>query len=1078
MLTKIVYSFGGKRTDGNGKQKDLLGGKGANLAEMARIGLPVPPGFTITTEVCSEYYAKNKQYPSMLRTQVDRALAQVEQVVGSYFGDSENPLLLSCRSGARVSMPGMMDTVLNIGLNDYTIQGLIAKTGNPRFAYDSYRRFVSMYGDVVMGVKAQTETEEDPFDVILAQLKKDKGYISDTELTEEDLKRLVQLYKDLIYDRQRVRFPEEPHAQLWGAIGAVFDSWMIPRAIAYRQRYHYPEDWGTAVNVQAMVFGNMGNNSATGVCFSRDPSTGEDYFYGEFLTNAQGEDVVAGIRTPVPINHESGKAPEGTLVLADEMPTLYQELTEYRKILEDHYRDMQDMEFTIQEGKLWMLQCRNGKRTAKAAIKIAMDMIREGLIGPDEAVLRIQPELLTQLLLPSFDQNEPSYKSRTILARGLAASPGAAVGRVCFSASAAEKLASEKDEDGKPNKVILVRIETSPEDIKGMFAAQGILTARGGMTSHAAVVARGMGRPCVAGSSDISVDYEGGFFVNKNGETIYAGDWISLDGTLGEIMKGAFKTTSYEPDEDFFQFMDYVDEFKKIAVRTNADTPRDATIAKRYGAEGIGLCRTEHMFFEEDRIFHVRKMILSDNQEGRKEALDELLPMQRKDFYEIFKALEGLPVTIRTLDPPLHEFLPNPDHEVQELADRLKMPFQKVRNRIDMLKEQNPMLGLRGCRLGILYPEITTMQVRAIFEAAVQAKSEGLKVLPEIMIPLVGHEKEFIIQKEIVDSVAQKIFEEKGKSVDYLVGTMIELPRAALQADLIVEAGAEFFSFGTNDLTQTTFGLSRDDSGSFLNRYSELHIWEEDPFVTLDQDGVGQLVTIGVIKGRSVDPYLKIGICGEHGGDPDSVFFCCEKDFNYVSCSPPRVPVARLAAAQYVLMMSAKPKARRAAARKKPAARKAAARTTTRKAASSRSSGTRSTARKPAARKAASSRSAGTRSTARKPAARRTAARKPATRRTTTTRTATRKPATRRTTTTRSTARKPAARRTTTTRTATRKPAARRTTTTRATTRKPAARRTTTTRATTRKPAARRTTTTRATSRKPAARRTTTRGRR
>jgi pyruvate,orthophosphate dikinase len=991
--------------------KELLGGKGANLAEMARLGLPVPPGFTITTEVCSEYYAKNKQYPVHLRSQVEKAIDQMEKIAGKTFGDPKDPLLLSCRSGARVSMPGMMDTVLNIGLNDNTIIGLIEKTGNPRFAYDSYRRFVGMYGDVVMGVKALSEKEEDPFDLILDEAKKKKGVTLDTELDAEDLKNLAGLYKEFIFQRLNVRFPEDPNDQLWGAIGAVFDSWMIPRAKAYRKKYHYPENWGTAVNVQAMVFGNKGTNSATGVAFSRDPATGENYFYGEFLTNAQGEDVVAGTRTPLPINDASGELPDpGAKTLADEMPSLYDELDGYRLELEEHYKDMQDMEFTIEEGKLWMLQCRNGKRTATAAIKIAMDMVREGLITPEQAVLRIQPELLTLLILPSFDVSSPAHKNRKLIAKGLAASPGAAVGKICFSASAAEELAAKTDEDGHKTRVILVRVETSPEDIKGMFAAQGILTARGGMTSHAAVVARGMGKPCVAGSSEITINYEGGFLTDKNGDTYYAGDWISLDGTKGEVMSGVIPTTVYEPTEDYEVFMEYVERFRKTKVRTNADTPRDAAIARNYGAQGIGLCRTEHMFFEEDRIFHVRRMILADNEEGRKQALAELLPMQKLDFYGIFKALDGLPVTIRTLDPPLHEFLPNVDKEIDELAKRLSMPFAKVKGRIEMLKEQNPMLGLRGCRLGILYPEITTMQARAIFEAACLAASEGIKVEPEIMIPLVGHQKEFVYQKEIVDMVAKEVFLEKDQTVPYLVGTMIELPRAALMADEIAAAGAEFFSFGTNDLTQTTFGLSRDDSGSFLNKYSELLIWEEDPFVSLDRDGVGQLVKIGVKKGRSVTPDLKIGICGEHGGDPASVRFCCENGFDYVSCSPPRVPVARLACAQYAIETES------AGAKKtpgrKPAARKpAAAKTTARKAAAAKPAAKRAAAKKPAA-----ARKTAAKATVRKTTTRKTAAKAP-TRKTAVRKTTARKTAVRKTTATR----KPAAKKTTARKTAVKK---------------------------------------------------------
>ncbi|MDR2200363.1 MAG: pyruvate, phosphate dikinase [Deltaproteobacteria bacterium] len=1000
MAKKLVYFFGGPKTDGRSDMKDLLGGKGANLAEMARIGLPVPPGFTITTEVCSAYYENDKQYPKGLKKEVESAISRVEKIAGKRFGDPKDPLLLSCRSGARVSMPGMMETVLNIGLNDDSVAGLIEKTGNERFAYDSYRRFVAMYGGVVLGIKPDTEKDPDPFDHLISQLRAEKGARLDTDLGAEDLKNLAARYKDLVFRKTGRQFPSDPEEQLWGAVSAVFESWNIDRAKEYRKHNGYPEDWGTAVNVQAMVFGNMGRNSATGVAFTRDPATGENYFYGEYLINAQGEDVVAGIRTPAPINHQK-PLPEGVeTTLEDELPELYRELAGYRLTLERHYRDMQDLEFTIQEGKLWMLQCRNGKRTSQAALKIAMDLVREGLISPKEAVSRIQPQQLVQILLPYFDVNSPDYKRRQVLATGLAASPGAAVGTVVFSATDADKLAAELDENGWPKKVILVREETSPEDIRGMFAAQGILTARGGMTSHAAVVARGMGRVCVAGAAKISVNYEKELFTTADGETVRVGDWISLDGTKGEVIKGKLQTAQVDvnADPNFAEFMDFVSGFKKIKVRTNADTPRDSLVARGYQAEGIGLCRTEHMFFEEDRIDHIRAMILAEDVEGRKAALDRLLPMQRSDFYEIFKAMNGLPVTIRTLDPPLHEFLPHSDRDIEELAHKFNLSYAKVKNRVDALKEQNPMLGLRGCRLGILYPEITHMQARAVFEAAAKAAADGVPVEPEIMIPLVGHEKEFILQKAIVDKAAADVSEEKGVKIKYMVGTMIELPRAALQADNIARAGAQFFSFGTNDLTQTTYGLSRDDSGSFLGAYTDLKIWQNDPFVTLDQDGVGQLIKLGVEKGRGVAPKLKVGICGEHGGDPASVMFCCLNGFDYVSCSPHRVPLARLAAAQAAILAEGekgggkKSPARRAApkAQKKPATgrKKAPAKPAARKPALKKPGGRKAAPKKAAAQKAAALRGAAKKApakkpgraaaTSRKPAAKRPAAKKPA----------------------------------------------------------------------------------------------------
>lgn len=886
---KYVYSFGAEQADGNGNMKELLGGKGANLAEMAKIGLPVPSGFTITTEVCTAFYNNNKKYPSGLKKEVAAALKKVEKEMGAKFGDPQNPLLLSCRSGARASMPGMMDTVLNIGLNEKTVQALLAKTNNPRFVYDSYRRFIAMYGDVVMGIKAAQEKAEDPFEIMIADLKQKKGYSDDAEMTADDLKNLAHDFKNLIKQELKLEFPEDPMEQLWGAIGAVFESWMTPRAVAYRKINDLPSDWGTAVNVQAMVFGNMGDDSATGVAFSRDPATGENYFYGEYLTNAQGEDVVAGIRTPSPINKVL-PVPAGLKTLSDIMPEQYKQLDKTRILLENHYRDMQDLEFTIQQGKLWILQCRAGKRTAKAALKIAVDLVKEKKITPDEALLRLLPEQLNQLLLPTFDPKA----TREVLAQGLPASPGAAVGQVVFAASEAEELAA------KGEQVILVRLETSPEDIKGMHAAQGILTARGGMTSHAAVVGRGMGKTCVVGASDIYVDYANEKFTTKSGYTVHKGDWISLDGSTGCIMKGRLETIDTKLTGDFAKFMKWVQKAKTVGVRTNADTPRDAQVARDFGAEGIGLCRTEHMFFEEDRITSVREMILASDEAGRKAALDKLLPMQREDFYRIFKVMDGMPVTIRTLDPPLHEFLVKTEKEIEDLAAKIGHSVESIKARLAELHEANPMLGLRGCRLGIQFPEITAMQARAVFEAAARAIKEKIKVMPEIMIPLIGHEREFKEQKAVVDQVAKEVMAKEGVKIKYRVGTMIELPRAALTANRIAEAGAEFFSFGTNDLTQFTYGLSRDDA-KFIPTYLAENIWSRDPFVNLDEDGVGQLVKIGIANGRSVVPNLKVGICGEHGGDPRTIHFCCDAGMDYVSCSPFRVPIARLAAAQHAI---------------------------------------------------------------------------------------------------------------------------------------------------------------------------------
>jgi pyruvate,orthophosphate dikinase len=962
MASKLVYSFGLSVTDGHSGLRNLLGGKGANLAEMARIGLPVPAGFTITTEVCAAYYENGKQFTPQLKKDVALALAKVEKHMGAKFGSETNPLLVSCRSGARVSMPGMMDTVLNLGLNDDTAKGLEAKTQNPRFVYDSYRRFVAMYGNVVLGLKPESETEPDPFDEILGQVKRYKGYKADIDLTVDDLLSLVASFKELVHRKTGRPFPEDPEDQLWGAIAAVFDSWMIPRAMVYRKLNNIPESWGTAVNVQAMVFGNMGSESATGVAFSRDPSTGENYFYGEYLINAQGEDVVAGTRTPNPINRTKPLPPGAVSTLSDDMPDIYRQLDKIRQILEDHYRDMQDIEFTIQEGKLWMLQCRNGKRTAQAALRIALDLVREKRISVDEAILRFEPEQLSQLLHPSFDLKSPAYWNRQILGKGLPASPGAASGKAVFSASDAEAQAATGQ------KVILIRVETSPEDIQGMVAAQGILTARGGMTSHAAVVARGMGRACVAGASDITVDYSRGHFTTNKGEVVKAGDWISIDGSAGEIIKGDLPTRKAEISGDFSAFMAWVEKAKNIKVRTNADTPHDAMVARQYGAEGIGLCRTEHMFFESDRIDHIRAMILAEDQESRIKALENLLPMQRDDFLRIFQAMDGYPVTIRTLDPPLHEFLPHTDREIDELTEKFKLSNLKIKARIAALSEQNPMLGLRGCRLGIVHPEITAMQARAIFEAGVLAIKDNVRVHPEIMIPLVGHEREFTLQKDIVDRVAQEVFNEAGISFDYLVGTMIELPRAALIADKIVGAGAEFFSFGTNDLTQTTFGLSRDDSGTFLPDYLEKRIWERDPFVSIDQNAVGELMAMGLTRGRSANKNLKIGICGEHGGDPDSVAFCCRNNFDYVSCSPPRVPVACLAAAQEAIRQklgpsetkTAKPRGRKPGvkvAAKSPGRPKAAAKVATvKKAAAKAVRGLKAVAKKAPVKKVAATR--------------------------------------------------------------------------------------------------------------------------
>jgi pyruvate, orthophosphate dikinase len=882
--TKYVYFFGDGKAEGNAEMKNLLGGKGANLAEMTSIGLPVPAGFTITTEVCTEFYKNDRHYPAGLAAEVAANLHKVEDLMGKKFGDPHNPLLVSVRSGARASMPGMMDTILNLGLNDITVQGIIAQSKDERFAYDAYRRFVQMYSDVVMGMN------KDALEHILEQKKDEKGVHLDTELTADDWKELVAAFKGKIRETLRKEFPEDPQEQLWGAIGAVFGSWMNQRAITYRKLNNIPAEWGTAVNVQSMVFGNMGDDCATGVAFTRDPSTGEDYFYGEYLVNAQGEDVVAGIRTPQPINKANGS--DVHLPSMEEvMPACYQQLVNIRGILERHYKDMQDIEFTIEKGKLYMLQTRNGKRTAKAAIKVAVDMVREGLIDEKTAVLRVAPSQLDQLLHPSLDPKAP----KKIIAKGLPASPGAACGEVVFTADEAETAAKIG------LKVILVRIETSPEDIHGMNAAQGILTARGGMTSHAAVVARGMGKCCVAGCGDIKVDYAGQSFTAKGGVVVKKGDVITLDGSTGEVMLGQVPTVPPQLTGDFGTLMGWVDTFRKLKVRTNADTPKDSKVAREFGAEGIGLCRTEHMFFEADRIAAVREMILSEDLEGRERALAKILPMQKGDFLGIFREMKGLPVTIRLLDPPLHEFLPQEEKDIEALAKTMGVSTQALKNKVESLHEFNPMLGHRGCRLGLTYPEIYDMQVRAIMEAACElVKNEGFSIVPEIMIPLVAVVAELKELRENAVAVCEEVIARYGVKIDYLIGTMIELPRAALTADEIAHH-ADFFSFGTNDLTQTTFGLSRDDSGRFLPFYVECGLLPEDPFVSLDRNGVGQLVKMGCEKGRSTRPGIKLGICGEHGGDPASVIFCHTVGLDYVSCSPYRVPIARLAAAHAAL---------------------------------------------------------------------------------------------------------------------------------------------------------------------------------
>lgn len=874
-MSKWVYTFGNGKAEGDANMRNLLGGKGANLAEMNKVGLPVPPGFTVTTDVCTYYYANNNTYPADLKDQVKAAVAGVEAIMGKKFADPENPLLFSVRSGARISMPGMMDTVLNLGLNDESVKGLAKVSGNERFAYDSYRRFIQMFSDVVLGA------DLDEYEGALEAMKKAKGYKSDTDMTTEDLKELVNEYKEIGKKLGKV-VPQDPWEQLWLGIGAVFGSWNAARAITYRKLNNIPGDWGTACNVQTMVFGNAGNDSATGVCFSRDPATGENKYYGEYLINAQGEDVVAGIRTPQPMGSE-GKGNS----LEELWPDLYKQLVDVRNALEAHYKDMQDMEFTIEHKKLWMLQCRNGKRTAAAAVRMAVEMVNEGLLTKEEAIMRVGADQLDQLLHPMLDPKA----NKKVIATGLPASPGAAVGRAVFCAEDAEAWAA------KGEKVILIRNETSPEDIGGMHASQGVITARGGMTSHAAVVARGMGTPCVSGSTDITIDYKTKTMSTKSGVVIKEGDWVSLDGAKGQIIEGEIPTVSASMTGNFGTFMGWVDEIRTMSVRANAETPADAKQALAFGAEGIGLARTEHMFFDAKRISDMRTMILSDDEAGRRAALAKLLPYQKEDFKELYRTMNGFPVVIRLLDPPLHEFLPHTDAEMQELADKMGKTLAEVKNRANSLHEMNPMLGHRGCRLPITYPEICEMQTRAILEAALECRDEGVKVTPEIEVPLVGSKKELDIVKNIIDTTAKALFAEKGKSIEYEVGTMIELPRAALMAEEIA-ASAAFFGFGTNDLTQTTLGMSRDDTGAILDCYRAKGIYVADPFASIDVEGVGKLVKRACEYGRQTNPDLLLGVCGEHGGDPKSIEFFQQCGLDYVSCSPFRVPVARLAAAQ------------------------------------------------------------------------------------------------------------------------------------------------------------------------------------
>ncbi|MFI3279187.1 MAG: pyruvate, phosphate dikinase [Rikenellaceae bacterium] len=902
---KRVYTFGNKEAEGNGKMKELLGGKGANLAEMNLIGIPVPPGFTITTDVCSEYYTHGKdKVVEILRPEVEKAITNIEKLTGRKFANKELPLLVSVRSGARASMPGMMDTILNLGMNDETVETISQLTGNPRFAWDSYRRFVQMYGDVVLGMKPESKEDEDPFEVIIEEKKKARGVELDNDLSTDDLKELVVEFKAAVKEQTGSDFPVSPWEQLWGAVCAVFGSWMNDRAILYRKLHAIPAEWGTAVNVQAMVFGNMGDNSATGVAFSRDAGTGENIFNGEYLINAQGEDVVAGIRTPQQITKEGScrwaeaqkvsekERAEKFPSLEEVMPTVYQELFDIQHHLETYFTDMQDIEFTIQDGKLWMLQCRSGKRTGAAMVKIAIDMLEEGLIDEKTAVLRCEPAKLDELLHPVFDTT--AIKSAKVLVKGLPASPGAATGPVVFFAEDAEKCLNENGQ-----RAILVRTETSPEDLKGMLDAGGILTARGGMTSHAAVVARGMGKCCVSGAGEVKIDAKARQFVI--GDTVVKeGDWISLNGSTGEVYLGQVATQAADMTGDFGKLMDLTTKYAVLKVRANADTPKDAAQAFSFGAEGIGLCRTEHMFFEGDRIKAFREMILSDDEAGRRVALAKLLPIQRGDFEGLFKVMNGYPVTVRLLDPPLHEFVPHEEKEQREMAEELGVSFEKIVSKVEELVEFNPMLGHRGCRLGNTYPEITEMQARALIEAAMNIKAQGTPVKLEIMVPLVGNHKELRYQKNIIDSMAETVFAERNDKIDYMVGTMIEVPRAAVTADQVAEV-AEFFSFGTNDLTQMTLGFSRDDISKFLPVYLDKGILKADPFQVLDRNGVGKLIREAVFKGRSTRENIKCGICGEHGGEPSSVEFCHFAGLNYVSCSPFRVPIARLAAAHAAL---------------------------------------------------------------------------------------------------------------------------------------------------------------------------------
>ncbi|MCP3928920.1 MAG: pyruvate, phosphate dikinase [Bacteroidetes bacterium] len=899
--TKYVYTFGDGTAEGNTTMKNLLGGKGANLAEMNLLGIPVPGGFTITTETCTLYNEKGKEYViELIKEEVKDAIANLEKIMGTKFGDNVNPLLLSVRSGARVSMPGMMDTVLNLGLNDEAVEGIAKKSGKPRFAWDSYRRFVQMFGDVVMGLKPESKEEEDPFEVLIDEMKEEKGVQLDTELTANDLKELVSRFKKAIKAKTGKDFPTDPWEQLWGSVMAVFESWNNYRAQVYRNLNGIPADWGTAVNVQAMVYGNMSDNSATGVAFTRDAATGEDIFNGEFLFNAQGEDVVAGTRTPQQITligsqrwaklahiTEEDRAANYPS-LEEAMPEVYKELAEAETRLEDHYSDMQDLEFTVQEGKLWLLQTRNGKRTGPAMVKIAMDMLKQGMLDEKTALMSVDPHKLDELLHPVFDVE--AMKDAHVMAKGLPASPGAATGQIVFFADEAEEWAA------KGKDVILVRTETSPEDLAGMHAAKGILTSRGGMTSHAAVVARGMGKCCVSGAGLVHVDYKSRT-MHIEDKVYKEGEWISLNGSTGEVFEGKIATTEAALSGDFGELMDLAKKHTRMYVRTNADTPEEAEVARKFGAKGIGLCRTEHMFFEGERIIAVREMILSDDEEGRRAALKKLLPMQREDFVGLFEVMHDLPVTIRLLDPPLHEFVPHEEENQQEMADDMGVTLQHIKDKVEELAEFNPMLGHRGCRLGVTYPEITEMQARAIIEAALIVKAKGIKVIPEIMVPLISTVREFRAMEDVIRATAEKVFEEKGDTIDYKVGTMIEIPRAAITADIIAQR-AEFFSFGTNDLTQMTYGFSRDDAGKFLPQYIEMGLVDHDPFAQLDQRGVGRLVRNAVRRGRSTRANMHLGICGEHGGDPSSVKFCDSIGLDYVSCSPFRVPIARLAAAQ------------------------------------------------------------------------------------------------------------------------------------------------------------------------------------